>query len=173
MKFKDLTNQVFGRLTVLYPELVNASGSYKWLCQCICGNTKIVLNKSLLYGRTLSCGCLNKEIIAGNSFAKKHGISGTKLYRARKSMIERIDRPQYKDYKDYGGRGIKMCLGLRQDFFNIVSEPLTPRHSIDRIDNNMNYSCGNCNECLINGWILNIRWATPLQQSNNRRSCSV
>src|SRR5208282_964998 len=42
--------------------------------------------------------------------------------------------------------------------------------TIDRIDNNGNYSCGHCDECIANGWPANCRWATRKEQSNNTRS---
>ena len=46
----------------------------------------------------------------------------------------------------------------------------SPDHSIDRINNNMHYSCGHCEECLENGWAANCRWATAKENSNNKRS---
>jgi hypothetical protein len=48
--------------------------------------------------------------------------------------------------------------------------PPSPSHSIDRKDNDGNYSCGRCKQCRRNGWTMNCRWATWRQQQNNRRS---
>lgn len=42
--------------------------------------------------------------------------------------------------------------------------------SSQRIDNNLHYSCGKCNQCVENGWQLNCRWATFEQQANNKRN---
>lgn len=56
----DLTNQRFGKLTV-----IKQSESYRdhsaWLCQCDCGNLKIVNSVELKKGDTLSCGCLKSS----------------------------------------------------------------------------------------------------------------
>jgi hypothetical protein len=40
---------------------------------------------------------------------------------------------------------------------------------MDRIDNDGNYSCGKCEQCLREGWTANCRWSTRLQQARNRR----
>lgn len=54
----DLTNQKFGRLTVLYPTEKRSNGSVVWMCQCECGNFKEVSAIHLTRGNTQSCGCL-------------------------------------------------------------------------------------------------------------------
>ena len=56
---KNLIGQIFGRLTVI--EIDSNSKNKKWICKCTCGNTKSILEHSLLYGLTKSCGCLRKE----------------------------------------------------------------------------------------------------------------
>lgn len=58
---KDLTNQTFGRLTVLYEQPERKNGSIVWHCKCICGNECDVSASALTTGRTKSCGCLKKE----------------------------------------------------------------------------------------------------------------
>lgn len=60
----DLTNIVFGRLTVLEMSTERtASGHIKWVCRCDCGEIKSVAGNSLLIGHTKSCGCYNKDIL--------------------------------------------------------------------------------------------------------------
>lgn len=57
---RDLTGQIFGRLTVIK----RSEGNYKrvhWLCLCICGSYTNVISGSLTRGRTVSCGCYLKE----------------------------------------------------------------------------------------------------------------
>ena len=61
-KLIDLTNQKFGRLTVLYKDNNRKSncGSY-WICQCDCGKIKSIKSSSLRRGEIQSCGCLRNE----------------------------------------------------------------------------------------------------------------
>lgn len=42
-------------------------------------------------------------------------------------------------------------------------------YSIDRINNDGNYSCGKCQQCKSMGWPMNVKWSTKLEQDNNRR----
>lgn len=76
------------------------------------------------------------------------------------------------NYHSYGGRGITVCEGMLD--FNvyqkIVGKPPSKKHSVDRIDNDMNYSCGECKQCKQNGWLKNVRWATPKVQNSNKRN---
>lgn len=72
LKYKDLSNQTFGRLTALYPTDERINGCIVWLCQCSCGKkTKKPTNK-LLKGEVKSCGCLRdthidlKDTVVGN-----------------------------------------------------------------------------------------------------------
>lgn len=57
----DLTNQKFGKLTVIKRFEENFRNRPQWLCQCDCGNLKIVPGEYLRQGYTKSCGCLTSE----------------------------------------------------------------------------------------------------------------
>jgi hypothetical protein len=59
---KDLTGQVFTRLTVLEVSGKNNNGHYSWLCQCECGIRKVVPGGKLIRGKTKSCGCYKKDM---------------------------------------------------------------------------------------------------------------
>jgi hypothetical protein len=89
------------------------------------------------------------------------GITKHPLYSVHRSMIQRCYDPNCKSYADYGLRGIKVCqrwLGP-QGFLNFVSDmggKPSPKHSIDRIDNDGIYEPTNC------------RWATRLVQNINK-----
>jgi hypothetical protein len=85
-------------------------------------------------------------------------------------MKRRCEDPVSQFFHLYGGRGISLCQRWH-DFDAFISD-VGPRpsknHSIDRIDNDGNYSCGICNECLKKGWVANCRWATDIQQQRNK-----
>lgn len=63
-KYKDLTGQKFGKLTVIKRDLEHTGGAAYWICQCECGNIKSIRGSNLTTSNkpTQSCGCLNKEI---------------------------------------------------------------------------------------------------------------
>lgn len=67
---KDLTGRRLGKLTVL--EFHHTDGHAYWSCQCECGGKTVVQGRSLLSGRTKSCGCLNHEItdLTGKKFGR-------------------------------------------------------------------------------------------------------
>ena len=66
-KFKDLSGQVFGRLTVLFPNgLTERDKKTTFSCQCSCGTVKIVRGNDLVTKKIVSCGCYkNENIIIG------------------------------------------------------------------------------------------------------------
>ena len=92
---------------------------------------------------------------------ERHGMYGTPEYSSWESMRTRCLNKNHVRYKDYGGRGIKICEQWL-DSFKTFYEDMGPRpslkHSIDRIDNNGNYEPLNC------------KWSTNKQQYRNRRS---
>lgn len=75
-------------------------------------------------------------------------------------MKGRCHHPATRDYHLYGGRGIRVCARWESSFEAFLTDmgrKPSPKHSIDRINPDGDYEPGNC------------RWATPLEQSANRR----
>lgn len=89
------------------------------------------------------------------------------------SMKQRCFNIHDPSYSNYGGRGITVCQGFLD--FSVFFKELGPkpessnRLTLDRIENEGHYSCGQCDQCLQNGWPMNLRWATYSQQNQNRR----
>lgn len=114
IKRKDLTGQKFGRLTVDKFVSKNKYGHVLWLCKCDCGNEITVTTGHLLGGDTASCGCYQSE--CSKQKATKHGQKHTRLYEIWCSMIERCTVITYKQYENYGARGITICDEWHNDF---------------------------------------------------------
>lgn len=77
-------------------------------------------------------------------------------------------------YKNYGGRGIRVCSSWRGKesfpvFLRDVGKRPSKTHSLDRLNTEGHYSCGYCDECISNGWPMNVKWSTKLEQDNNQR----
>lgn len=74
---KDLMGQRFGRLVVIAPAENTKAGKARWLCQCDCGNQKVITSGNLLSGDTRSCGCLHIDEL----HAKAQNLVGKKIGR--------------------------------------------------------------------------------------------
>lgn len=160
----ELTNKIFGRLTVIgYNSFSRSRCDSMWDCECVCGQKTIVASKHLRQGRIKSCGCLQKEMVSKRF--SKHKLVESSEYVSWCGMKYRCYNVGCKSYINYGGRGIAVCERWLQSFENFLEDmgkKPSPIHSIDRINNNGNYEPGNC------------RWATPPQQGRNvRRNVNI
>lgn len=172
-KCENLLHRKFNRLTAVgYAGVVTMSRRRaRWLWRCDCGTYKLIVADHVKSGNTQSCGCLSIEVRHSRSMT--HGMSHSIDYRIWLGMKQRCYDIHAIGFSDYGGRGIMICDRWRHSFENFHTDMgprPTPKHSIDRIDNDGNYSCGHCPQCLSNQWLFNVRWATRLEQIRNRRN---
>lgn len=163
-------NQPFERWTILsfsHAKKRSKGYSYFWLCRCECGTERTVDVREIVRGISQSCGCLKNEKLL--AIATTHGLWRCSEYGSWDHLKQRCTNPKNEWWHRYGGRGIDFCQGfaLFENFYAIVGKKPTSTHSIDRKNNDGNYSCGTCAECLAKGWPMNVRWATPKEQANN------
>jgi hypothetical protein len=148
-----LVGDVFGLLTVTakserqYP----ANGNrYVWTT-CECGTAKEVQVYSLKIGAAMSCGCRQGFYT--------HGLSLVPEYKVWSAMKARCNDPNFRQFADYGGRGIKVCKRWLkfENFYNDMGPRPGEKFEIDRRKNNLGYSKANC------------AWVTQQQNRENTR----
>lgn len=163
---QDLTGQKFNYLTVLkldhkkrycYKGL-SQGFHYFWLCKCDCGNKVVVDGTHLKNGHSKSCGCYKAKRTSETHTT--HGLSNSRINRIYRKMKGRCYNSNNPKYYCYGARGITICDEWKNDFKAFydwsIQNGYKDNLSIDRIDVNGNYEPSNC------------RWATNLQQANNK-----
>lgn len=168
MHFINLTGKRFGKWKVLSLVFVD-SGRHRWECLCDCGTKRDVLGSTLRNRRSSGCGCDRAEKIIKS--ATSHGMSKSREYGIWAKMLARCRNENHASYRDYGGRGIAPCAGCLdfETFYAAVGQSLTPKHSLERIDNDSGYWCGECEECKSIGRNKNMRWATKSEQNRNKQ----
>lgn len=164
-------NNKFGRLTVIgiaQPIKTKKYGKFqctkRFNCICDCGNKTTVYARSLVNSNSNSCGCLRSEVMSSKGVhwdTRKHSKYYW-IYTTWNAMMARCNNIKCNKYIHYGGRGIKVYeewhnyLNFKEWILNNIG--IRPKnHSLDRINNDGNYEPNN------------VRWATIIEQANNRR----
>jgi hypothetical protein len=154
------------RLTVTGFAGQNKRGRSMFSCVCSCGNHVVVQGTDLKRGAVRSCGCLARETSAATGKATAtHGQSHkTAEYAAWEAMLSRTGNPNNPAYKNYGGRGIRVCRRWRtsfENFFADMGKRPSSSHTLQRVLNDEGYKKSNCT------------WATWHEQARNRRSTKL
>lgn len=152
----DMTGKRIGNLVVIRQAKVRASNA-KWICRCDCGKYIIVPGPELRSGKRTSCGC---KRVKHRPASYKHGLSHTRLYSEWRAMKTRCYCKSQNSYGRHGGRGIIVCDEWLHDFITFKDWALSHGYieglTLDRIDNDGNYTPANC------------RWVTQKVQSRNK-----
>lgn len=176
---KDLTGLIFGDLVVTYKTETREQSSNKplWLCTCKCGETRLYTSSALRTksrlsrsGGIISCGCRRKKALIlsmqkaqelNTKYGQARKNNRTAEYNAWLNMKGRCSSQNSRFREYYLDRGITVCdkwLHSFEAFLADVGYRPSNKHSLDRINNNGNYSPGN------------VRWTTIDVQNSNKRT---
>ena len=154
---KSYIGNKYNKLTVI--DIIKDGKKTKWKCKCDCSNEYIYNAKDIKIGNIKSCGCINAERI-------KNRIYDKRIYSIYHGMKDRCYNSNNPNFKNYGGRGIKICDEWKNEPKKFINWAYRNGYNykadrgectIDRINNDGNYEPNNC------------RWISMKEQAKNKR----
>lgn len=146
------------RLTRITPRVKKVRTSWASEYMCSCGNTIVLEDTRVNTGAVKSCGCLRKETSGARK--RKHGFSKKeRLNSIWHGMKDRCNNKNSTSFKNYGGKGIKICDEWSNDYpvFRewAMNNGYNDKLTIERKDVNLGYNPSNC------------KWITKSEQGKN------
>lgn len=166
--------QQFGYWTTLEKVTTNKGKKrVKYLCECVCGERREVLDFSLKSGESQSCGCKMRKNQKYTRADNNHRLFNTFV-----DMHRRCSKKSREDYKHYGGRGIRVCdrWSTNSKGFNNFLRDLEGSYEegleLERIDTNSDYCPENCTWVNRRMQTNNFRHNVMLEYGDNRMTLS-
>lgn len=144
------------------------SGLPTYFCRCVCGHKRWLFVGNLNSGNTRSCGCrkagVRSRAVTKHGFSRLPSGEPNPLYYLYSMMIYRCESPKSSAYKNYGGRGIRVCVRWKRSFpafvMDVGKRP-SRHHTLERRNNNGHYSPSN------------VYWLLKRRQGDNTRQSVV
>ena len=159
---KSFDGEKFGKLTIIrdcglvyFPK---SRPKRRVLCKCECGKEKELTLADVKSGRITSCGCVLSQVTRERM--TKHGMKHTRFYETFMGIKKRCNDVNNKEYKNYGGRGIKNEFTSFEHFRDTMLSTYKDDLTIERKDVNGNYNPDNCK------WI-------PMSEQAWNKQCTI